>query len=137
MNDEEIKKALECCAYNEDCESCPRSKYCDGVEQMIHALDLINRQQAEIERYEKESNEQFDKIKLLDDRIKQRYAELFEEAKEFVRTEAIKEFAERLKEKQRTFIGDGYAYEFIPSIEIDVLLAEMVGGENESVVSAR
>lgn len=46
------------------------------------------------------------------------------------RTEAIKEFAERLKERQRTFIGDEYAYKFIYSIEIDTLLAEMVGGEN-------
>lgn len=44
--------------------------------------------------------------------------------------DGVKEFAEKLKEKQRTFIGDEYAYEFIPSIEIDVLLAEMVGGEN-------
>ena len=47
-----------------------------------------------------------------------------------IKSEAIKEFAERLKERQRTFIGDEYAYEFIPSIEIDVLLAEMAGGEN-------
>ena len=44
--------------------------------------------------------------------------------------DGVKEFAEKLKENQRTFIGDEYAYEFIPSIEIDVLLAEMVGGEN-------
>lgn len=44
--------------------------------------------------------------------------------------DGVKEFAERLKERQRTFIGDEYAYDFIPSIEIDVLLAEMAGGEN-------
>ena len=43
--------------------------------------------------------------------------------------DGVKEFAERLKEQKQTFIGDGYAYEFIPSIEIDVLLAEKVGGE--------
>ena len=44
--------------------------------------------------------------------------------------DGVKEFAESLKEKQQTFIGDEYAYEFIYSNEIDVLLAEMAGGEN-------
>lgn len=49
---------------------------------------------------------------------------------EQAKAEAIKEFVERLKERKRTFIGDEYAYEFIPSIEIDVLLAEMEGEQN-------
>lgn len=86
---------------------------------------LIKELRAEIERYEKESNKQFDKMKLLDDRTKQRYAELFEEAKEFVRTEAIKEFAERLKAKVDLDWDNSVDVE-----DIDRLVAEMVGGEN-------
>ena len=43
------------------------------------------------------------------------------------RAEAIKEFADRLKERQQTFIGDEYTYKFIYLIEIDNLVKEMVG----------
>lgn len=113
MTDNEIKKALECCLEpRHDCSYCLLEKevYCTSL---LHKniLDLINRQQAEIERLN-------GNLFTISNACMQR------------RNEAIKEFAERLKEEQRTFIGDEYAYEFIPSIEIDVLLAEMVGGEN-------
>ena len=57
--------------------------------------DFINCQMEKIERYEKENNEKFNKWMLLDERTKERYAELYEEAKGVVRAEAIKEFAER------------------------------------------
>jgi hypothetical protein len=50
MTDNEIIKALECCASGDGCEDCPRSKQCDGIEHIQYALDLINHQQAEIER---------------------------------------------------------------------------------------
>lgn len=72
-------------------------------------INIVNRQQAEIER--------------LKDLLKYEEAKYDRCAKQFYKA-GVKEFVERLKEKQRTFIGDGYAYEFIPSIEIDVLLAE-------------
>lgn len=109
MSDEAIINEInEILVYLEDEGEYHLDKDCD-TEWLLavkEVLNLINRQQAEIERYEKESNEQFDKMKLLDDRTKQRYAELFEEAKEFVRTEAIKEFAERLrKEVANTWFG--------------------------------
>lgn len=76
MTDKEIKKALECCG-NENfrCDECPCQSflYSECYELVTaNALDLINRQQAEIERYEKEHNENFNKWKLLDDRTKQR-----------------------------------------------------------------
>lgn len=48
--DEEIIKVLECCAYNDGCKGCKYSKQCDGASYLIDALDLINRQNAEIER---------------------------------------------------------------------------------------
>ena len=43
------------------------------------------------------------------------------------KAEAVKEFAERLKEKQQTFIGHDYTCKFIYLIEIDNLVKEMVG----------
>ena len=43
-------------------------------------------------------------------------------------SEAIKEFAERLKEKQQTFTGDEYIYKFIYLIEIDNLVKEYEKG---------
>lgn len=153
MTDNEIIKALECCACSDGCENCLYAKQCDGVEHLTNALDLINRQKAknealqmdnqqlqsdiinenqnydhikglwevekekvekakqkvinvckelqtakaEIERLEKEHNNGFEKWKILDERTKERYEELYQEAKGVVRTEAIKEFAERLK----------------------------------------
>lgn len=54
MTDEEIVKALECCAVEpcEDCGNCPRftkEKLCHKANAK-QSLDLINRQKAEIER---------------------------------------------------------------------------------------
>lgn len=57
MTDIEIIKALECCACSDGCENCPYSKQCDGVEQITNALDLINRQKAEIEKLKEASEE--------------------------------------------------------------------------------
>lgn len=55
MTDAEITKALECCIVHENCEGCPcakdNSQYCLKAT-CKNALDLIKRQQAEIERYE-------------------------------------------------------------------------------------
>ena len=103
MTDNEIIKTLECCTTKGvKCSDCPAFKKVDRSDCKKYfrgAIDLINRQQAEIERYERENNSKFDKWKLLDDRTKQRYAELYEEAKSAVKSEAIKEFAERLKEE--------------------------------------
>ena len=54
MTDNEIIKALEYCAYREGCENCPITRECDGYVHLLDALDLINRQKAEIERLKKE-----------------------------------------------------------------------------------
>ena len=51
LTDNEIVKALECCVTKEDCNGCPYDEINDcikGHEEDI--LDLITRQQAEIER---------------------------------------------------------------------------------------
>ena len=110
MTDNEIIKALELCGTNDHCHTlnCPfgRKESWDEPCQYIaikYALDLINRQKAEIEA-----------LKL----INSTYAADTNEIREI----AIKEFAERLKEqihikKDRLFYAD----------KIDNLVKEMVG----------
>ena len=60
LTDNEIIKALECCCKNNNCEGCPLdyltfSSQC-ASELIIKSLDLINRQNSEIERLQKEAN---------------------------------------------------------------------------------
>ena len=84
LPDKEIVKALECCVTKEDCNGCPYDEINDcikGHEEDI--LDLINRQQAEIERL-KEIIE---------------YKDICIEAREDIKSEAYKEFAEKLENR--------------------------------------
>lgn len=59
LTDEEIIKALECCAStSNECDECPLENVSGSICQSIvckNVLDLINRQKAEIERLKKES----------------------------------------------------------------------------------
>lgn len=98
MTDNDIKKALKCCAdTTKGCEDCPFVQLECIVDTentlMKSALDLINRQQAEIERLGKE---------LIKQQLKNNM--LYETAKE-AKSEAIQEFAERLKEGEAYIIG--------------------------------
>ena len=132
MTDEQIINALECCATDDgdDCFQCP---YCNlffepGNGGCVNrcrkdALDLINRQKAEIERLKRGVTftitiEDFESIKetvisRLDNKIK---------------SEAIKEFAERLKEAG-TKVEGGKGFEGIfvmaNNLQIDNLVKEM------------
>lgn len=127
MTDKDIIKGLECCAKEiknpfEDenlCFSCPYAqKPCSQLYQ--DALDLINRQQAEIERLQYQVN----RLKKYDEK---RDIELHSRLIATARAEAIKEFAEQVKM--------AFYYEFdelIPSImadKIDNLVKEMVGDD--------
>ena len=112
LTPEEIKKALECCKPDNDegCLNCPLANVplpeCAEILSK-ESVDLINRQQAEMERLKKENNQFAD--------IGKMYSE--------IRAEAIKEFAERLEEK--IFNCDlVYVYE-----HIDNLVKEMVGDD--------
>ena len=78
LTDNEIIKALECCRDG------------SGTGLIKATIDLINRQKAEIERLNKKVEELSE---VLSDTIRIRYAEC--------RAEAIKEFAERLKDYLR------------------------------------
>lgn len=62
LNDEEIVKALECCSSaltEEACKKCPLRRECVSKSNTIEelALDLINRQKAEIERLTEENGQ--------------------------------------------------------------------------------
>lgn len=63
MSDEEIKKCLECCI-SLSCEGCPlkNNHGCLAISDE-NALDLINRQQAEIERLQKKYDRAMDNLK--------------------------------------------------------------------------
>ena len=92
MTDNEIIKALECCSHRgKGCDDCPvnykTAEFC-FEDVMSDALDLINSQKAEIERY-------LHSIKMLENDM------------QTAKSEAIKEFAERLKEILQ-FTDDSY-----------------------------
>ena len=118
MTDNEIIKALECCYTSYDCEDCPY--YCsdkDCPDLLMNALDLINRQKAEIE-------------KLLDynENLQTANTALSNEILE-TKSEAIKEFAER-------FVNEKCAYCTVDTDEmvffkkdIDNLVKEMTEGQ--------
>ncbi len=104
MTDNEIVKALECCSsevlVNLNCSHCPYQ--CPNCMTILYkdALALINRQKAEIDRQDKEierlngilENYAFEYGTTVD---KERFLKK-------ARAEAVKEFAERVKEKIRT-----------------------------------
>ena len=132
MTDNEIIKALECCN-NGWCDNrCPyygREDIADCREQSgADQLDLINRQKAEIEKLTKDSN-RLKKVEMqLDDMCKMYH---------IIKTEAVKEFAEALKNK--AFKQSVYSYNdivettyTITAEEIDYLVKEMVGDNDAS-----
>ena len=120
LTDNEIIKALRECAnngYNENCGSCKNCPYLEMAylpEECMtmlakDALDLINRQKAEIERLQSVVDSFTD--------IGKMYSE--------IKAEAYKEFAERLKEKGKSSLGNQFVISWI-----DNLLKEMVGEDN-------
>lgn len=127
MTDNEIIKALEICR-NENgiCSDCPYSDDYTNCNTRIakDVLDIINRQKAEVERLREETAE------LIDDRYAtQLLCHLIkkEDDTRNVRSDAIKEFAERLK---------GHAepqYPWLYTVDVDFidnLVKEMVGENN-------
>ena len=119
MTDNEIIKALEDKTHKAEY-SWVDSSYCDvEVSLLKNALDLINRQQAEVERLQKGNDE-------LGKAIAGAY-ELncfLEATRKIVRVEAIKEFAERLDKKT---IATAEYCDVVLGQDIDNLVKEMVG----------
>ncbi len=110
LTDEQVIKALECCGSEYMvCRICPFEKHCyvKGESLSSYALDLINRQQAEIERLQKDKA---DIISAVEYRINQ--------AKEL----AYKEFAERFEDEMGEDFFNHYPYVLAA---LDNLLAEL------------
>lgn len=98
--------------------------------QVLNAtLDLINRQKSEIERLKSANDEKFRQWDMLAEKTKTHYADLYNEAKDKLKAEACKEFAERLNGKAQ--IADCFnSYSMVVGTHfIDNLLKEMVGEE--------
>lgn len=111
MTDNEIIKVLERRA-NFNCEICScNDENCEGdeCEKVIseNILDLINRQKTEIEQWKEEAN---------------KYQSLWASACTEAKSEAIREFAERLKAEIKS---DLYGDDVIPRGTIDWLVREM------------
>ena len=91
MEDRDIIKALECCSSKKvnACDDCPFHAQCYNNDEFIEkeAIDLINRQKAEIERFKEECS----CLGCENEWLKAHY--------ERGKAEAVKEFAERFESK--------------------------------------
>ena len=130
MTDNEIIKGLGCCG-RENCFGCPYCGKCHQGNPMItDALNLITRQQLEIEKLNKEIQITKDAYTMLQTKI------------EIIKSEAVKEFADRLKNEiindtayacDSTQHSGYYDYQIkigdIPEY-IDDIVKEMVGDDN-------
>lgn len=105
MTDNEIIKALECChkQHHSNCEACPNEETCEEIDIIDSVITLINRQKAEIDELKMESG----KLKI-------------------AKSEAIKEFAEKLKNLHPE-------YDTVTKREIDSLAEEMTESEENDV----
>ena len=159
MNDEEIKKVLECCGIEETCWECPLKNEVDCLDKLNHSLlDLINRQQAESERLKilctskdviiKEQEAEIERLEnaiialmsyldilgadKTDTSFINQATEFNKQIRADIKSEAIKEFAERLKMKAYLDNGlNGFLRSRVIDVnDIDNLLAERVGGMN-------
>lgn len=100
----------------------------DGYRIVRKSEEEITRQQAEIEKLESANDEKFSQWYMLTEKTKQHYADLYNEAKDILKAEAIKEFADRLKEKSfKTIRNYGLTKDVVEVCDIDNLVKEMVG----------
>ena len=124
MTDKEIIQALECCADLFDCISCPCKEFCGDLGKLQqNALDLINRQQAENKELKTENLILSQKRFNIFERI-----EFTDKLKKQIKSEAIKEFAERLKDDSwftDLFDRNDYPVRAVTKEDIDNLVKEM------------
>lgn len=137
MTDNEIIKALECCSHrNEDlpCDGCPAYNIAQMCMEdlMSAALDLITRQQAEIERLKKCPKCVYEYDGEVTEYCVQGPCPNFKTVEQ-IKVEAYKEFAERLKEKSyKTIRNYGLTKDVVEVCDIDNLIKEMTEvNENE------
>lgn len=122
LTDEEIIKALT--------ELSRYTGFQKKYTQVLNAtLDLIKRQKSEIERLKSANDEKFHQWNMLAEKTKTHYANLYNEAKDKLKAEAYKEFAERLKQSTVMAVMGNKIYAVATSKGVDNLLKEMVGEE--------
>ena len=142
MTDEQIVKALECCIQVDwdVCTVCPFydcEEGCLSGDLRREALDIIKRQQAEIEELKKVGNK-IDSLGLVATLIDQRerLARAKNEWERKVRAEAVREFAERLTDRicesiEKSMDNPNGADYFITDVytDIDNIAREMTEGK--------
>ena len=123
MTDNEIIKALECCSYYDVCLNCPCFSFCGCTPELLEsALDLINRQKAEIERLNRILNT--DVVVFRGGRgngKSETIKKIIEARVDAIRAKAYKECIEKAKE-----ILHNYCIELVDD-DLDNLVKEMVG----------
>lgn len=121
MTDNEIIRCLRHCRAG-DCENCKSLNVCDATFSFHkEALNLINRQKAEIERLQESGKEAISCFTRMESLYKIKCKEL-----EVAKSEAIKDFAERLKECSYTYSDIcGYKSTVIDVADIENLVKEM------------
>ena len=122
LTDEDVVESLERCistTTDKACTGCPFNKQnlCNMDQWVLerYALDLIKRQKSEIERLKSANDEKFRQWDMLAEKTKTHYANLYNEAKDKLKAEAYKEFAERLKQST---VKDGIIISFNVSLPI-------------------
>ncbi|MBQ2388732.1 MAG: hypothetical protein II305_01635 [Clostridia bacterium] len=129
LSDDEIKKALECCS-TASCISnkCHYEKLHDiptcTTKLTKDALDLINRQNAEIERLESLSQRLGNDVDL-----KLKYIYELEEKLKTAKAEAYKECIEKVKSEINKH-SYGVLHKTVINFKLDNLLKEMMGDNN-------
>lgn len=136
FTDEEIISSLELIGTTGNCNECKirNCKWgtCNCAQITANAaLDLIKRQKSEIERLKSANDEKFRQWDMLAEKTKQHYADLYEEAKDILKSRAYKEFAEKLKEKSDSRFDYSELVFEISEDDIDNLVKEMVGEYND------
>ena len=150
MTDNEIIKALACCVKDDEgasgcSEKCPLFDTHTDCATFLrkNALDLINRQKAEIEELQQKNSSCNSKNSELKAEVKRLKAEAdcadgYADALEAkAKAEAIKEFAKRLKEKASSAVTSCQGREIyetkqyqMSAVGLDNLVKEMVGDDN-------
>lgn len=152
MTDNDIVKGLECCGQNimyEHCIDCPfngeLSRAICTIYLSRYALDLNNRQKAEIERLKTENKDISEQFRILDvecerlekanekqkaeiERLRE-HIELLDIEKEAIKISAIKEFAKKVKEEIAVWHFDfTYYSEILEACQrVDNIAKRMVG----------
>lgn len=135
LTDEEITKALECCGKEYSCERCilntwlNKKRDCVGII-LGDALDLINRQKEEIEILKKKANTPFAKVTFDENKLKKIVSDVAKNIEfnlNLIKSEVIKEFAERLKGKCYEDFQETYEMlsPYVTDDDIDDLVKEM------------